>query len=223
MDRWTEKLSEYLDETLPAGEREALDAHLTKCAECRETLDELRRVVDRARGLDDRPPSKDLWSGIATRIGSGTAVVSIDRARVPARTARRLSFSVPQALAAGIALMIVSSGAVWLSLRSHGSIQPPADTSRSIDMPAAWHQVDSSVDPVVANLRNVLQVNRAQLSDSTVRILEKNLAIIDSAIAEARRALDADPNNSYLNRHLADVVQRRADLLRRVSTLGVRT
>lgn len=222
MDRWTEKLSEYLDETLPAGEREALEAHLTTCAECRETLDELRRVVDRARGLDDRQPSKDLWSGIATRIGS-KAVVSIDRARVPARAARRLSFSVPQALAAGIALMIVSSGAVWLSLRGNGSIQPPADTSRSIDMPAAWHQVDSSVDPVVANLRSTLQQNRAQLNDSTVRILEKNLAIIDSAIAEARRALDADPNNNYLNHHLADVVRRRADLLRRVSTLGART
>ena len=222
MDRWTEKLSEYLDETLPTGERETLEAHLAKCTECRETLDDLRRVVDRARGLDDRPPSKDLWSGIATRIGSGTAVVSIDRARVPARTARRLSFSVPQALAAGIALMIVSSGAVWLSLRSQGSTLPP-DTSRSIDMPAAWHQVDSSVDPVVANLRTTLQQNRAQLSDSTVRILEKNLAIIDSAIAEARRALDADPNNNYLNHHLADVVRRRADLLRRVSTLGART
>ena len=26
MDRWTEKLSEYLDETLPTGEREALEA-----------------------------------------------------------------------------------------------------------------------------------------------------------------------------------------------------
>ncbi len=223
MDRWTEKLSEYLDETLPAGEREALEAHLTTCAECRETLDELRRVVDRARGLDDRQPSKDLWSGIATRIGS-KAVVSIDRARVPARAARRLSFSVPQALAAGIALMIVSSGAVWLSLRGH-----PAGGSRSSGDPVneiniGWtDSVDHSVGPVVDSLRKILGENRAQLNDSTVRVLEKNLAIIDSAIAEARRALDADPNNNYLNHHLADVVRRRADLLRRVSTLGVRT
>lgn len=224
MDRWTEKLSEYLDETLSQGEREALEAHLATCAECHETLNELRRVVDRARGLDDRPPSQDLWSGIATRIGSGTAVVSIDRARtaVPARSARRLSFSIPQALAAGIALMIVSSGAVWLSLR-RGPAEQPSTSNGTIDIPAVWHQVDSSVDPVVEDLRRTLRENRAQLSDSTVRILEKNLAIIDSAIVEARRALDADPNNNYLNHHLADVVRRRADLLRRVSALGVRT
>ena len=223
MDRWTEKLSEYLDATLPAGEREALQAHLTTCAECRETLDELRRVVDRARGLQDPPPSEDLWPGIATRIGSN-AVVSIDRARgaTPARTARRLSFSVPQALAAGIALMIVSSGAVWLSLRGHPT-EPPPITRDSIDIPAVWHQVDASVDPVVDSLRQAVKDNRSMLDTSTVRVVEKNLAIIDSAIAEARRALDADPNNSYLNRHLADVVQRRANLLRRVSTLGVRT
>ena len=223
MDRWTEKLSEYLDETLPAGEREALEAHLTTCAECRETLDELRRVVDRARGLDDRQPSKDLWSGIATRIGS-KAVVSIDRARVPARAVRRLSFSVPQALAAGIALMIVSSGAVWLSLRGHpaGGSQSSSDPGNEINI--GWtDSVDHSVGPVVDSLRKILGENRAQLNDSTVRVLEKNLAIIDSAIAEARRALDADPNNNYLNHHLADVVRRRADLLRRVSTLGVRT
>lgn len=222
MDRWTEQLSEYLDETLPRAEREALDEHLATCPECRETLAELRRVVDRARGLDDRPPSQDLWSGIATRIGSGTAVVSIDRARIPARSARRVSFSIPQALAAGIVLMAVSSGAVWLSLRTRPTEQP-ANPGGTIDIQAAWHLVDSSVDPVVANLRNALKTNRAQLNDSTVRILEKNLAIIDSAIAEARRALDADPNNNYLNHHLADVVRRRADLLRRVSSIGVRT
>jgi hypothetical protein len=225
MDRWTEKLSEYLDETLPGAERETLEAHLATCAECRETLAELRRVIDRARGLDDRPPSHDLWSGIATRIGSagGTAVVSIDRARAPARGTRRLSFSIPQALAAGIVLMAVSSGAVWLSLRSHGSNQG-ASPAPSLERTASWTlPVDSGVDPLVAQLRNTLKTNRSQLDTSTVRVLEKNLAIIDSAIAEARRALDADPNNNYLNHHLADVVRRRADLLRRVSTLGVRT
>ena len=225
MDRWTEKLSEYLDESLPQAEREALDKHLATCTECSDTLAELRRVVDRARGLDDRPPSKDLWSGIATRIGSGTAVVSIDRARtanVPVRNNRRLSFSIPQALAAGIVLMAVSSGAVWMSLRSKTTEQP-SNPGSTVDIQAAWHQVDSGLGPVVDSLRQAVKNNRSNLDTSTVRIVEKNLAIIDSAIAEARRALDADPNNTYLNHHLADVVRRRADLLRRVSAIGVRT
>ena len=227
-DRWTDRLSEYLDGSLTRAEREALDAHLATCLECRSVMDELRRVVDRALGLQDPPPTKDLWSGIATRIGSsgGTAVVSIGQAltaRTPARASRRLSFSLPQAMAAGIALIAVSSGAAWLALRSHQTPQG-VEPRVPFEIQAAWPlQVDSSVDPVVTQLRTTLNENRAQLSDSTVRILEKNLAIIDSAIAEARRALDQDPNNNYLNHHLADTMRRKADLLRRASALGART
>jgi hypothetical protein len=120
--------------------------------------------------------------------------------------------------------MAVSSGAVWVSLRSHQAATGPITAGPGAERTVGWtDSVDASVDPLVAGLRSALRENRAQLNDSTVRILEKNLAIIDSAIAEARRALDADPNNNYLNHHLADVVRRRADLLRRVSSIGVRT
>jgi anti-sigma factor RsiW len=227
MDRWTDQLSEYLDGSLTQAEREALDAHLVTCLECRSVMEELRRVVDRARGLDDRPPTKDLWSGIATRIGSsgGAAVVSIDRARTPARTGRRLSFSLPQAIAAGIALVALSSGAVWLALRSPA--EQVATTTHDADAlvrNASWRKgVDSTFSGVVEDMHHTLESNRARLDSSTVRVLEKNLAIIDSAIAEARRALDEDPNNNYLNHHLADTMRRKADLLRRASALGVRT
>jgi len=230
MDRWTEQLSEYLDGTLPNAERAALDAHLATCAECRETLDELRRVTDRARELDDRPPTKDLWAGIAARIGSGTAVVSIDSARnrVPAAgtagTARRLSFSVPQAIAAGITLVAASSAAMWLSMRTPSAPAGSATQRPSIDLNTSWQPpVDSTVDQVVTQMRQMVSQERSRLDTGTVRILEKNLAIIDSAIAEARRALAQDPNNNYLNHHLADTMRRKADLLRRASALGVRT
>jgi len=228
-DRWTEQLSEYLDDSLPTAEREALEAHLANCDECRDALDGLRRVVDRAHGLDDRPPSRDLWAGIAARIGSsgaGQGVVPIGRARNgPARASRRLSFSVPQALAAGIALAALSAGTAWLAVRT-----PPAPTATvahrpdSLDRNANWQgPVDSTVDQVVTQLRGTLDRHRTELDTGTVRVLEKNLAIIDSAIAEARRALAQDPGNNYLNHHLADTMRRKADLLRRASALGVRT
>jgi anti-sigma factor RsiW len=226
-DRWTDRLSEYLDGTLTQAEREALDAHLDTCDECRSVIEELRRVVERARGLDDRPPTKDLWSGIATRIGSsgGTAVVPIGSARTPARTNRRLTFSWPQAIAAGIALVALSSGAAWLALRSTAEqVATKTQNADSLVHNASWRKgVDSTFSGVVEDMHRTLDSNRAQLDTSTIRVLEKNLAIIDSAIAEARRALDQDPNNNYLNHHLADTMRRKADLLRRASALGART
>src|SRR6266568_3296767 len=81
-DQWTDRLSEYLDDDLSSAEVTALEAHLAACASCRATLDELRRVVARARALDDRPPATDLWPGIATGIGLAPGahpVVSLGR------------------------------------------------------------------------------------------------------------------------------------------------
>src|SRR2546425_7867358 len=106
-DQWTDSLSDYLDDELGRAERAALEAHLAGCAACRGVLDELRRVVARAQTLEDRAPARDLWSGIAREIGRGRG------ARAPAR---RFSFSVSQLLAASIALVLLSAGAVWLSV-----------------------------------------------------------------------------------------------------------
>src|SRR5439155_1718540 len=81
------------------AERTALEAHLAGCEACRTTLEELRRVVARARALDDRPPAADLWPGIAEQIGVSSGahqVVSL----AERRTRRRVAFTVPQLAAA---------------------------------------------------------------------------------------------------------------------------
>ena len=59
----------------------------------------------------------------------------------------------------------------------------------------------------------------ARLDTATVRVLALNLARIDSAIADAERALAADPSNAYVSRHLAATTKRKIDLLRRVAVL----
>src|SRR5213592_1641931 len=105
-DTWTERLSEYIDGTLPDAERAALEAHLAGCTACRTTLDELRRVVARARALDDRPPAADLWPAIAQQIGVSSGahrVVSL----AAHRTRRRVTFTVPQFAAAAALLLLL--------------------------------------------------------------------------------------------------------------------
>src|SRR2546430_5532042 len=107
-DTWTERLSEYIDGTLPDAERAALEAHLAVCTACRTTLDELRRVVARARALDDRPPAADLWPAIAEQIGVSSGahhVVSLAERRT-----RRATFSVPPLAAAAAVLLLLGSG-----------------------------------------------------------------------------------------------------------------
>lgn len=69
-DPWTDRLSEYLDGELDAGERAALEAHLRGCAGCRAVLADLREVKRRAAQLRDRDPDLAVWTEIAARIGA---------------------------------------------------------------------------------------------------------------------------------------------------------
>jgi anti-sigma factor RsiW len=224
-DQWTARLSEYLDGELEDGERVSLESHLQSCGECSAIVGDLRRIVRRARTLKQQGPERDLWPGIASRIGATAAepdeVVDLATRR---RSPRRWSFSLPQLAAAGIALMTFSGGAVWL-LRP-GAPQPLSAPVAGVSPPnptvvtaAVRPSATQSYAAAVADLERVLAQGRGQLDSSTVRVIEQNLQAIDRAIAQAQRALDADPANLYLNTHLAETMRRKLDLLRQAAAL----
>jgi len=225
-DPWTDRLSEYVDGELPEWERHALESHLESCADCSLTVSDLRRVVRRARTLKNPAPATDLWPGIAARIGAGTAkahdVVDLGAQR---RVRRRWAFSLPQLAAAGIALMTVSGGTVWFlsgSARQSVVLAPvpssPPGGAAAVNV-SMKPNASQSYAAAVADLERVLAEGRGKLDSTTVKIIEKNLAAIDRAIAEAQRALDADSGNLYLNTHLAETMRRKLDLLRQAAAL----
>jgi hypothetical protein len=116
--------------------------------------------------------------------------------------------------------MTLSGGAVWL-LRST-TLSPSAGPFATMATPVANNASSSasqSYAAAVADLERVLAAGQGQLDTTTVRVIEENLAAIDQAIAQAQRALLADPANLYLNTHLAETMRRKLDLLRRAATL----
>jgi len=74
----------------------------------------------------------------------------------------------------------------------------------------------------IGELLQAVDAQRSRLSPETIRTVDHSLAVIDSAIAEARNALVADPNNATLVDLLSASYQRKLDLLRRTSELSSR-
>lgn len=213
---WAPRLSEYLDGDLAPAEHEACKAHLAGCADCRDTLAGLERVVTRLRGAADRPPGRDLWPGIARDIAP------------PRRVARFVTLSVPQLLAASVALALAGGGGAWL-LAHRGAAPALAErpalpaAPRPASIPASANTVGAhrpTYDQTITELREAVARGRKGLDTTTVRVLDRNLAIIDAAIAEAQRALAADPGNAYLNSHLARTRARKVSLLRQAAVLA---
>lgn len=233
-DQWSERLSDFLDEELSLEKTRRLEEHLESCASCRRTLEELRAVVARAGTLEDRPPPRDLWPGIEEAVRGGevgperTGVVELATAR-RGRGARfgRVALSVPQLVAAAVILLMVGSGATWVAAGALRDGPGGQDPGRSVGAGEAVSLV--STDPPLttelhaaremAELEETLARSRDQLDPNTVRIVERNLGIIDRAIRESRAALAVDPGNPFLEEHLEGALERKVDYLREATSL----
>ena len=207
---WNDRLSEYVDGELEPAERAALEAHLASCAECRTDLAGLRAVVSRAQSLVDRPPSGNLWPGVAARL-------TAPRQRASTLATRRFAFTLPQLVAASLALIVASGGMVWLARLGGPTTDFPPVLGVSSVRPANFG--DAAFDEAVADLQETLQAGRGRLDPETIRVLESNLEAIDRAITQCRDALLADPSSVYLNSYLAETRRRKLELLRRATAL----
>jgi anti-sigma factor RsiW len=212
-DPWTARLSEYVDGELAADERVELERHLEACAECRAIVGDLGRLRDRAGSLADQEPGRDLWPGIEARIGGPARALPLRR---------RWTFTLPQLAAAAVVLLVVGAGGAAVALRSGArpvtagpAALGPADPGA---VPVAL-AASATFDHAVADLERVLNERRDRLDTATVRVLEQSLRTIDRAIAQARAALATDPNDPYLNAHLAETMRRKLNLMRRAVTL----
>lgn len=250
---WADRLSAFLDGELDAGEHAEVDAHLSECGDCRQLLEELREVKRRAAGLGAVEPSRDLWGGIAATVQAPAAEVRSDDTRViafpgagagagagaqlahpsSAPTWRRLSLSFSQLAAASLVLVAISSTVTWSALRARdGGGEPVAETSAGAEGGAEGGviaPVSTEVEPPadlareLASLEDALAGARDVLDPNTVRVLERNLGIIEQAIQDSQRALAQDPENDFLVEHLQRVYQRKLEYLREAARIAERS
>ena len=234
---------------LPAWLEQALDdpaaadaeLHLAACTSCRALVADLERITTAAATLPDLAPSRDLWAGIEARIA--TPVVAL-----PARAARprwRLG-----AIAAG--LVAVTALGTWQLARrtappgegvASAPVAPPATPLAAPDDPGTQRTPggDSPAVPVagrvpapgadvrvtyadeIGKLHALVRERTNDLDPATVAIIEGSLATIDSAIVEARAALDRDPASGFLEAQLNKSLERKLGLLRKAALLASST
>ena len=184
IDRWSDRLSEYLDGELSPDEAGELELHLRDCAACREGLRELKAVVARLAAdpvLPADQPTEGEWQAI--------------RRDIPAPRRR---WMIPTAIAAGLAGLAIA-----------GTVLRPGEPVRvqAAAVPEVYVQA-------TGELETILQENKARLRPETVKALEASLVAIDSALAQAERALAADPANDYVTRSMGRLRDARLTVLR---------
>lgn len=199
-----ESLEPYAGDLLAPAERAAVGRHLEGCASCRADLAALERVRAELPSLQARgehPDVDGMWAEIRPRL-------------TPRRSwaVRPLAVRPWVMAAAAAALITVSVGTTMLLVNLRNPDAPAAS--------ARLGNLEADYESAAAELARLLESGRDRLPAETVASIERNLAALDSAIAEARRALAADPGNLTLERFVLSAWGQKVELLRRATAAG---
>jgi hypothetical protein len=201
-DRWTERLSDYLDDdgAMSADERTLLEAHLVGCAECRAAVGDLRALVSCARALPDVPPSRDLWPEVEAQIAAFAREAHEAAAPASGGAARRRvargdgsgsfagrgfgrGWSWPQLAAAGIAIALLSGSVAWFAARGGLAPQPGTGGGTTLTAQAPGSGGAGGAGGAPASPASAAEADRAYAA--TVADLEK-------VLREKRNELDPE-------------------------------
>jgi hypothetical protein len=83
--------------------------------------------------------------------------------------------------------------------------------------------IEAGYASATADLLRALDAQRSHLSPATIATLERNLAVIDAAIAESRAALASDPGNRDLEALLLAGYRQKVALLQQATRLAERS
>jgi anti-sigma-K factor RskA len=204
-DHVTEQLDDFVDGRLDSGARANVEQHVESCADCRTAEQQLRALLRSAHELPrtiEPPPA--VWARIRAR--------TIDE-RAQRRT---LLWSLRYPLAAAaVVLMLLSSGLTALLL-----LRQPELVATPRSGPVALAAADVEYNRTVRQLELALERQSPELDTATVRVVRENLRIIDQAIAEARAALERNPDNPGLSRLVSNSYQRKIKMLERTIRLS---
>lgn len=99
----------------------------------------------------------------------------------------------------------------------------PRPVGRPAVVPVALPAAAQAYGREIDGMRSLLAERREQLDPVTVRVLDRNLRIIDEAIAESRAALAQDPASGLLAEQLTRAMRRKLELLRTAAGVPART
>ena len=211
-------IQEAVDGTIGSIRRAELDAHLAECAACRALLHDLQRIHDAAADLPAIAPPDRAWLQIAGRL---RLEGRIHEDAVAPRPARRpyvawLAIAAALIIAAGSAVMLVVPRNTPPSQAPAAAAAPaPGATAEvaSVEAVNAVEAAQAQFEKAIADLEKVAKANQQALDPGTSATIEKNLGILDQAIADNRAAVKSEPASVAARETLFDALRQKVSLL----------
>jgi anti-sigma factor RsiW len=217
-EQYLNSIHETVDGTIGSIRRAELEMHVAHCDACRALLEDLQRIHDAAAGLPVLDPPDGAWLQIAGRLRQEGRI----REDAPVAGARRaylpwLAAAAAVVIAAGSAVMLLRPGApaapttVTSTPASGAAPAPDARTVETVQNKVEAAQQE--FEKAIAELEKVAKANQDALDPGTSATIDKNLGIIDQAIAENRAAVKTEPASVAARETLFEALRQKVSLL----------
>jgi hypothetical protein len=216
-EKYLNSIQERVDATIGSIRRAELEMHLDECEACRAMLEDLQRIHDAAAGLPRLAAPDRAWLQIAGRLRMEGRI----REQTPQARASRRPYVGWLAMAAAL-VIAAGSGIVLLVPRSApapaqtASTPAPSDAAIEASPAEAVNAVEhaqAQFEKAIADLEKVAKANQQSLDPGTSATIEKNLGILDQAIAENRAVVKAEPASVAARETLFDALRQKVSLL----------
>ena len=215
-ERYLNAIHELVDGTLGPIRRAELELHLEACDGCRALADDLREIARTARSLDVLEPPAHVWKSIAGRLRADHGA---------AEPSTGLGGHRSVALLAIAATLLLAVAASLFMLRRPATPPETAATSTGPGEPGGNARSENPVQGVEKALAST-ETEFQRLVDATNAVdpqtaaaLQKPLLVMNEAMNEARKALDADPQSAPARASFYEVLKQKIQFLQETIAL----
>jgi anti-sigma factor RsiW len=225
-DRYLNSIHESIDGTIGSIRRAELEMHLDQCEDCRALHDDLKRIHDAAAALPALDAPDRAWLQIAGRLRQEGRIQQ--EVKTPASGRRAYvgwlaaAAAVILAVAASVLLLKPGAGPAPQTAQSAPATAPAAAATDPRALESATTAVEAAQDQfekAIADLEKVAKANQQVLDPATSTTIDKNLGILDQAIAENRAAVKTDPTSVAARETLFETLRQKVNLLQDTITL----
>jgi hypothetical protein len=221
-----ELIHDLIDGSITQRDESTLNTHLKECLDCDSVRQDLAAIVGfcrTQRGQYEAPPNEQaLWlrirNSIEAEIPSRTAVTAEPRRSLLTRLmGHTWELSFPQLAASTAAIVLLVSLVTVVGLRRWGapvtpSVTPQAEASEVADRFSQRRQV---IDYWNARV----ELNKARWSPEMRETFDRNMKVIDQAVADSLNELNRNPHDEVSEQMLNESLNDKLALLKEFSDL----
>lgn len=210
-------ISDYIDNELTSKQTEAMEKHLKECPECRQTMKNFRKIVEKSGKLVEINPPEWSWMRIKARIGSPSKSTQLKFKN------RWIWLRTPAfRLTAAILVVAVVTGFVMIGLRSsqNGETFLFLDAGSQIYTIAKLEEAEEHYQKAIKALREAMASHEKNMDPEIVKVFHKNLELIDASIEACKQVVLDNPNNIDSRNYLLTVYKKKVDLMEEMISIN---